>query len=156
MKVRNSKGELKELVIKANDSIPANGIIDFDGDIVPEGFEKVEDETETKITELGNNIQDLQNKYNSFIKPIELGFGSSNQLTKKFTLTKRGCAFISIMPNGYQTGEAYILYFNSKDTLTKVYQLLGDTRTLTFNISDGILTITSSVQWSTGFVIFNS
>lgn len=36
MKVRNSKGELKELVIKANDSIPANGIIDFDGDVVPE------------------------------------------------------------------------------------------------------------------------
>ena len=35
MKVRNSKGEIKELVIKANDSIPANGIIDFDGDVVP-------------------------------------------------------------------------------------------------------------------------
>ena len=35
MKVR-SNGELKELVIKANDSIPANGIIDFDGDVVPE------------------------------------------------------------------------------------------------------------------------
>ena len=36
MKVRNSKGELKELVIKANDSIPAGSVIDFDGDVVPE------------------------------------------------------------------------------------------------------------------------
>ena len=43
MKVKIN-GELKELVIKANDSIPANGIIDFDGDVVPEGYEKVEDE----------------------------------------------------------------------------------------------------------------
>ena len=43
MKVRNSKGELKELVIKANDSIPAGSVIDFDGDVVPEGYEKVED-----------------------------------------------------------------------------------------------------------------
>ena len=51
MKVRNSKGELKEIVIKANDSIPANGIIDFDGDVVPEGYEKVEDKGEVYSTE---------------------------------------------------------------------------------------------------------
>lgn len=51
MKVRNSNGELKELVIKANDSIPANGIIDFDGDVVPEGYEKVEDKGEIYSTE---------------------------------------------------------------------------------------------------------
>lgn len=50
MKVR-SNGELKELVIKANDSIPANGIIDFDGDVVPEGYEKVEDKGEVYSTE---------------------------------------------------------------------------------------------------------
>ena len=43
MKVRNSKGELKELVIKANDSIPAGSVIDFEGDVVPEGYEQVED-----------------------------------------------------------------------------------------------------------------
>ena len=54
MKVRNSNGELKELVIKANDSIPANGIIDFDGDVVPEGYEQVEDEVEKRIAALEN------------------------------------------------------------------------------------------------------
>lgn len=43
MKVRNSKGELKEIVIKANDSIPAGSVIDFEGDVVPEGYEQVED-----------------------------------------------------------------------------------------------------------------
>lgn len=36
MKIKNSKGELKEVVIKANDSIPAGAIVDFDGDVVPE------------------------------------------------------------------------------------------------------------------------
>lgn len=58
MKVRNSKGELKELVIKANDSIPAGSVIDFDGDVVPEGYEQVEDKVETKITELEKKIND--------------------------------------------------------------------------------------------------
>ncbi len=43
MKARDSKGELKELVIKANDSIPAGSVIDFEGDVVPEGYEQVED-----------------------------------------------------------------------------------------------------------------
>lgn len=35
MKVR-SNGELKELVIRANDSIPANSVIEYEGDVVPE------------------------------------------------------------------------------------------------------------------------
>ena len=51
MKVRNSNGELKELVIKANDSIPAGSVIDFEGDVVPEGYEKVEDKGEVYSTE---------------------------------------------------------------------------------------------------------
>lgn len=36
MKVRDSNGELKKVVLQANDSIPQNAIIDFDGDVVPE------------------------------------------------------------------------------------------------------------------------
>ena len=36
MKVKDSNGKLKEVVIKANDSIPAGAIVDFDGDVVPE------------------------------------------------------------------------------------------------------------------------
>lgn len=54
MKVRNSKGELKELVIRANDSIPANSVIEYEGDVVPEGYEKVEDEVEKRIAALEN------------------------------------------------------------------------------------------------------
>lgn len=51
MKARNSKGELKELVIKANDSIPAGSVIEFDGDVVPEGYEKAEDEDWENLNE---------------------------------------------------------------------------------------------------------
>ena len=36
MKVRDSNGEIKKVVLQANDSIPQNTIIDFDGDVVPE------------------------------------------------------------------------------------------------------------------------
>ena len=50
MKVR-SNGELKELVIRANDSIPANSVIEYEGDVVPEGYEKVEDKGEIYSTE---------------------------------------------------------------------------------------------------------
>ena len=50
MKVR-SNGKLKELVIKANDSIPANSVIEYEGDVVPEGYEKVEDKGEIYSTE---------------------------------------------------------------------------------------------------------
>ena len=50
MKVKIN-GELKELVIKANDSIPANSVIEYEGDVVPEGYEKVEDKGEIYSTE---------------------------------------------------------------------------------------------------------
>ena len=43
MKVRDSNGEIKKVVLQANDSIPAGSVIDFDGNVVPEGYEKVED-----------------------------------------------------------------------------------------------------------------
>lgn len=44
MKVRDSNGEIKKVVLQANDSIPAGAIVDFEGDVVPEGYEKVEDD----------------------------------------------------------------------------------------------------------------
>lgn len=59
MKVRNN-GELKELVIKANDSIPANGIIDFDGDVVPEGYEKVEEYSRKSATANTSNLSSIE------------------------------------------------------------------------------------------------
>lgn len=36
MKVRDSNGEIKKVVLQANDSIPAGTIVDYDGDVVPE------------------------------------------------------------------------------------------------------------------------
>lgn len=113
-------------------------------------------ELENKITGLEDNVKDLQTNYNSFLKPMKLGFGGSGELTKTFNLTTRGSAFISVMPNGYSDGTAYIIYFNNKNTLTKVHTLFGDSSVLKFNINNGVLTITCSVQWSDGFIIFNS
>ena len=55
MKVRDSNGEIKKVVLQANDSIPAGTIVDFDGDVVPEGYEQVEDEIEDKINSLSTN-----------------------------------------------------------------------------------------------------
>lgn len=117
------------------------------------------EEIDKKLSEvagLEDNVKDLQTKYDSFIKPINLMFGGSNQLTKTFNLTTRGSAFISVMPNGRSNGAAYILYFNDKNTLTKVNTLIGDSSILNFSISNGILTITSSAQWTQGFIIFNN
>lgn len=51
MKVRDSNGEIKKVVLQANDSIPANSVIEYEGDVVPEGYEKVEDKGEIYSTE---------------------------------------------------------------------------------------------------------
>lgn len=72
MKVRNSKGELKELVIKVNDSIPAGSVIDFEGDVVPEGYEKVEENEKGPINYIDkinilNPDLELNNNFNHLI-----------------------------------------------------------------------------------------
>lgn len=36
MKVRDSDGKIKKVVLQANDSIPAGTIVEYDGDVVPE------------------------------------------------------------------------------------------------------------------------
>lgn len=36
MKVRDSNGEIKKVVLQANDSIPQNAIVEYDGNVVPE------------------------------------------------------------------------------------------------------------------------
>lgn len=84
-----------------------------------------------------------------------MNFSSGSALIKTFDIETRGSAFISIMPNGHTNGEAYIIYFNDKNTLTKANKILGTTTSLTFNIDSGVLTITSSVKYTQGFIIFN-
>ena len=68
MKVRDSNGELKEVVIKTNDSIPAGSVIDFDGDVVPEGYEQVEDKGEVYSSSFTNSTL---TKYEHKISNIE-------------------------------------------------------------------------------------
>lgn len=80
MKVRNSKGELKELVIKANDSIPANSVIEYEGDVVPEGYEKVEDEVILYENQDGNDSYeiDLSDTVTNYSELEIYGFGDDN------------------------------------------------------------------------------
>lgn len=41
MKVRDSNGEIKKVVLQANDSIPQNVIVEYDGDVVPEDMNRL-------------------------------------------------------------------------------------------------------------------
>lgn len=129
MKVRNSKGELKELVIKANDSIPQNAIIDFDGDVVPEGYEKVED---NKIilyeNQNGNNSYEIElldtvekcvgteiygigdnniRIYQKILNPNQATFEMSSEVMYEGTeyINKALCAFINNKFYKYQDRE---------------------------------------------------
>lgn len=129
MKVRNSKGELKELVIKANDSIPQNAIIDFDGDVVPEGYEKVED---NKIilyeNKNGNNSYEIElldtvekcvgaeiygigdnniRIYQKILNPNQATFEMSSEVMYEGTeyINKALCAFINNKFYKYQDRE---------------------------------------------------
>ena len=129
MKVRNSKGELKELVIKANDSIPAGSVIDFDGDVVPEGYEKVEDNkiilyenqdgnngyeielldtvekcVEVEIYGIGDNNIRI---YKKILNPNQATFEMSSEVMYEGTeyINKALCAFINNKFYKYQDRE---------------------------------------------------
>lgn len=129
MKVRNSKGELKEIVIKANDSIPAGSVIDFDGDVVPEGYEQVEDNkiilyenqdgnngyeielldtvekcVEVEIYGIGDNNIRI---YQKILNPNQATFEMSSEVMYEGTeyINKALCAFINNKFYKYQDRE---------------------------------------------------
>lgn len=129
MKVRNSKGELKELVIKANDSIPAGAVIDFEGDVVPEGYEQVEDNkiilyenqdgnngyeielldtvekcVEVEIYGIGDNNIRI---YQKILNPNQATFEMSSEVMYEGTeyINKALCAFINNKFYKYQDRE---------------------------------------------------
>lgn len=129
MKARDSKGELKELVIKANDSIPAGTIVDFDGDVVPEGYEKVEDNkiilyenqdgnngyeielldtvekcVEVEIYGIGDNNIRI---YQKILNPNQATFEMSSEVMYEGTeyINKALCAFINNKFYKYQDRE---------------------------------------------------
>ena len=129
MKVKNSKGELKELVIKANDSIPAGSVIEFDGDVVPEGYEQVEDNkiilyenqdgnngyeielldtvekcVEVEIYGIGDNNIRI---YKKILNPNQATFEMSSEVMYEGTeyINKALCAFINNKFYKYQDRE---------------------------------------------------
>ncbi len=129
MKVRNSKGELKEIVIKANDSIPAGSVIDFEGDVVPEGYEQVEDNkiilyenqdgnngyeielldtvekcVEVEIYGIGDNNIRI---YQKILNPNQATFEMSSEVMYEGTeyINKALCAFINNKFYKYQDRE---------------------------------------------------
>ena len=100
MKVRNSKGELKEIVIKANDSIPAGSVIDFDWDVVPEGYEKAEDE----------DWENLNEDYGCYYKTIGKQVFIRAVSEKNVTLKAFATNIIGALPDKYKP--AYQIRFN--------------------------------------------
>lgn len=100
MKVRNSKGELKEIVIKANDSIPAGSVIDFEGDVVPEGYEKAEDE----------DWENLNEDYGCYYKMIGKQVFIRAVSEKNVTLKAFATNIIGTLPDKYKP--AYQIRFN--------------------------------------------
>lgn len=136
MKVRNSKGELKELVIKANDSIPANGIIDFDGDVVPEGYEQVEDKTEIKITELEKKINN--NTYLSRLLTITDG-------ETKSVAVNSGKVYLYINSHIYKRCVILITVYNNIINTDVVYKS-ADNALPTITLEDNKITIKALSQ----------
>lgn len=122
MKVKNSKGELKEVIIKTNDSIPAGAIVDFDGDVVPEGYEQVENEIEDKINSLSTNK--INYKTASWNKSVSL-----NMPIGGFALGLVGISSVyALWRNG--TDFAYKCIFGSDSLNVSVSE---DKNTITFS-----------------------
>lgn len=103
MKVRDSNGELKKVVLQANDSIPAGTIVDFDGDVVPEGYEKVEEEQKKipYVTLATNNI-----KYRKINDIVEIII----QIQKEVALEKGVWKELGQLPEGFRPVQAELIY----------------------------------------------
>lgn len=143
MKVRNSNGELKELVIKANDSIPQNAIIEYDGDVVPEGYEQVEDKGEVYSTE--------EVKIGTWIdgKPLYRKVISST-LPKVETENVRVTKTVSI---GADIKTGFIekaFYYNTKDNqiVPIPFTLLSGQLIQTYMVLDGSLRLLSNSTYT--------
>ena len=144
MKVRNSNGELKELVIKANDSIPAGSVIEFDGDVVPEGYEKVKrickhlgtvnnkDEVITLKNDKLSNYDFLVvssgyglNRSITTVPVVLLQYlGDSGKLCTQYVKTYNGFGTTSISyidDISFKINGAVITSSNATDTTTSVY-----------------------------------
>lgn len=48
-------GEFKDITIKAGDTLPVGAILEFDGDVIPAGYEEVTDEVDQKEVFVGPN-----------------------------------------------------------------------------------------------------
>lgn len=64
----NDNGEIKNIYIKAADTLPIGTIVDYDGTTVPDGYEKVDDEVVLYENSSGSNVaitlNDNLSKYN--------------------------------------------------------------------------------------------
>lgn len=52
MKYKDEQGNWKELSVKAADTLPVGTIVDYDGDTVPDGYEKVDDFSIVSISDI--------------------------------------------------------------------------------------------------------
>ena len=136
MKARNSNGEIKKVVLQANDSIPAGSVIEYDGDVVPEGYEQVEDKTEIKITELEKKINN--NTYLSI-----LGSVGDNE-TKTFPVNS-GKVYLYINSHVFQRCIVLITIYNDIIAKDIIYKS-SDAAIPTISLNSNELTIESKMQ----------
>lgn len=112
-----STGQLKELSLKAADTLPIGTIVDYDGKEVPEGWEKYgTDDYSTEETFTGKHwidgksiyrkVIDIGNLPNATKKEVTAGISNLKYVTRLYGLATTGAYTITI-PDTYPNNAVY-------------------------------------------------
>lgn len=144
--------------IEKNSGVPAGGIIDFDGNTIPEGFEEIVNYSETiNVTEAGTDCNDyvdtakywFKNTNTPLNKPNDGGSGAgyleviksdiNNYVLQKWTRYDNGDCYIRVKVSGSWNAWKKVLNEDDKTSVVRIWNgtcNVNDTITLNESIKN--------------------
>lgn len=113
----NDNGTIKDIVIKAGDTLPVGTIVEFDGDTIPSGWELVDDT---------GTYKKIKKNYNGVVPNGKVLNSNSSSLTDTYS-----CDYIN---KNYDT-KVYTGYFNGNNLLVKNYDAIKQGNLVSLNIN---------------------
>lgn len=140
----NDNGIVKEIVIKAGDTLPIGTIVEFDGDTIPDGYEEFETED---YGSLGTIIVDDVICKNIFDGILELGAINSYGVNFSDSNSIRSVNFINVEPSTVYTQ-------SNVDNYKTIIYFYDSSKTFISNVGNNLSTNTFTTPSNCAYVRF--